>query len=97
MPLEQTNSASSMWGQIKCVWHSRDMIQLDMNDWTVSARYEHRLSCAAGGTVGSVITRVEEPLSWEWRRKDHRARQKKGLEIWMQRVMSIICCLMAGD
>lgn len=72
-------------------------MQLDMNDWTLSVRFDHRLSCAASDRVGSVITRVEQQPSWEWRRKDRRARQKKGLKIRMQRVMSIACCLRAGD
>lgn len=40
------------------VWHSQDRMQLDMNDWAVSARYEHehKLCFAAGGRVDCVLT-----------------------------------------
>jgi len=46
--------------------------------------------------VGDVLTQTEQQPSWEWRRKGCRARQEKRLEIWMERVMSIACCLVAG-
>lgn len=46
MPLEQIDSASSMRGQLNvCVWHSWDVLQLDANGRTVSARWDQGLWC----------------------------------------------------
>ena len=51
-------------------------MQLDMNDQRVSARYKHRLGCAAGGRVGSVLIRVEQQPSQEWRREGSQKAEK---------------------
>lgn len=93
LPLEQTASGSSTRGQTKCVWHSQDVIQVD-----VSPGQDHQKRtqgfCAADARAGAALTRVELQLPWSGA---GRVTEHGGKTGWMWKVRSIACCLMAGD